>query len=322
MKAVIITEFGDASVLKIEERSKPEVGTEDVLVKVKAAGINRLDVAQRKGNYPVPEGVVADILGLEVAGIVEETGSNVTDWKVGDEVFGLISGGGYAEYAVLPSNLCIRKPKNLSFVEAASLPETLYTVWSNVFDRAQLQPDETFMVHGGTSGIGITAIQLAKLFGAKKIYTTVGSDEKKAFCESLGATAINYTNEDFETRIPQVDVILDMIGGDYFGKNINILNNDGRLVYINAMKGFKVECNILKVMSKRLTITGSTLRSRELPFKEALTQSLKEKVLPLIEQGEFKPIIHTTFPLERATDAHKLMESSNHIGKIVLEIFD
>lgn len=320
MKAVIITEFGAPSVLKVEERPIPTIGDHEVLIKVKAAGINRLDIAQRKGNYPVPEGVVADILGLEVAGTIEQIGAKVTEWKTGDDVFALISGGGYAEYVAAPASICIRKPENLTFVEAASLPETVYTVWSNVFDRCRFQAGETFMVHGGTSGIGITAIQLAKLFGAKKIYTTVGSDEKKEFCESLGATAINYKTEDFAEHAQNIDVILDIIGGDYFGKNINALNPDGRLVYINAAKGFKVECNLLKIMIKRLTLTGSTLRSRELPFKEALTQILKEKFIPLLESGEFKPIIHATFPLNEADKAHELMESSTHIGKIVLNL--
>lgn len=320
MKTVVITEFGAPSVLKIEDRPIPEVGNNDVLIKVKAAGINRLDVAQRKGNYPVPEGVIADVLGLEVAGTIEKIGNNVSDWKVGDDVFTLISGGGYAEYVTAPDVMCIRKPENLSYVEAASLPETVYTVWSNVFERTQFKSGETFMVHGGTSGIGITAIQLAKLFGAKEIYTTVGSDEKKAFCESLGATAINYKTEDFAEHVKNVDVILDIVGGDYFGKNINALNTEGRLVYINASKGFKVECNLLKIMSKRLTITGSTLRSRELSFKEALTKTIKEKVLPFIEKGEFKPVIHATFSLEDAAKAHELMESSTHIGKIVLKV--
>lgn len=320
MKAVVITEFGDASVLKIEERSVPNIGDNDVLIKVKAAGINRLDVAQRKGNYPVPEGVVADILGLEVAGIIEKIGANVTDWKVGDEVFGLISGGGYAEYAVIPSSMCIQKPDNLSFIEAASLPETVYTVWSNVFERTHFKSGETFMVHGGTSGIGITAIQLTKLLGAQTIYTTVGSDEKKAFCESLGAIAINYKTENFSEIAKNVDVMLDIIGGDYFNKNLDVLNIEGRLVYINAMKGFKVECNLLKIMGKRLTLTGSTLRSRELSFKEFLTHKIQQSVMPLVMSGEFKPVIHKVFPLEQASLAHELMESSTHIGKIMLEV--
>ncbi len=320
MKAVVITEFGAASVLKIEDRPLPTIGADDVLVKVKAAGVNRLDVAQRKGNYPVPEGIVADILGLEVAGTIEKIGSDVTEWQVGDDVFALISGGGYAEYVNAPASICIRKPDNLSYVEAASLPETVYTVWSNVFDRCRFQSGETFMVHGGTSGIGITAIQLAKLFGAKAIYTTVGSDEKKAFCESLGAIAINYNTEDFESIAKNVDVMLDIIGGDYFNKNLNVLNIEGRLVYINAMKGFKVECNLLKIMGKRLTLTGSTLRSRELSFKEALTKTLKEKVLPLVESGQFKPVINAVFPLHEADKAHELMESSTHIGKIMLKL--
>lgn len=320
MKAMVITEFGDSSVLKIESRPIPDVKADEVLIKVKAAGINRLDVSQRKGNYPVPEGIIADILGLEVSGIIEAVGSNVTDWQVGDAVFTLLTGGGYAEYVTAPSVMCIRKPDNLSFIEAASLPETLYTVWSNVFDRGQLKAGETFMVHGGTSGIGITAIQLARLFGAKDVFTTVGSDAKKAFCESLGAKAVNYKTEDFEAVFSDVDVMLDIIGGDYFNKNLNVLNVEGRLVYINAMKGFKVECNLLKIMGKRLTLTGSQLRARDIPFKSAITEALKEKVMPLVANGEFKPVIHAVFPLEEAGKAHDLMESSEHIGKIMLEI--
>lgn len=320
MKSVVITEFGSPSVLKIEERSIPEIKDNEVLIKVKAAGINRLDVAQRKGNYPVPEGVVADVLGLEVSGTIEKIGANVQNWVPGDDVFALISGGGYSEYVAVEAVMCLRKPTNLSYVEAASLPETVYTVWSNVFDRAQLKAGETFLIHGGTSGIGITAIQLASLFGAKDVYTTVGSEEKKAFCESLGAIAINYKTEDFSDYAKNIDVILDMIGGDYFEKNINALNTEGRLVYINASKGFKVECNLLKIMTKRLTLTGSTLRSRELSFKEALTNTLKEKFIPLLESGQFKPIISHVFALEDADKAHELMESSTHIGKIVLKI--
>lgn len=320
MKAVIITEYGAPSVLKIEERAMPTIADNEVLIKVKASGMNRLDVIQRKGHYPIPDWVVADILGLEVAGTIEKIGSQVTEWKIGDDVIALIPGGGYAEYVNAPESVCIRKPENLSYIEAASLPETVYTVWSNVFDRCRFQSGETFMVHGGTSGIGITAIQLAKLFGAKKIYTTVGSDDKKAFCESLGATAINYKTEDFAEHAKDVDVILDIIGGDYFSKNIDILNPDGRLVYINAAQGFKVECNLLKIMTKRLTVTGSTLRFREISFKAALTRAIKEHVMPLVENGSFKPIIHATFPLHEADKAHELMESSMHIGKIMLKL--
>lgn len=263
MKAVILTEFGDPSVLKLREKPRPELRPNDILIKVKAAGVNRPDVIQRKGYYPAPEGEPQDILGLEVAGVVEEVGSEVTRWKVGDEVFTLIGGGGYAEYVRVDQYLALPKPQNLSFTEAASLPETLYTVWSNVFQRGGLKKGEKFLVHGGSSGIGITAIQLAKIIGAD-VYTTVGSKEKQEAVKALGATiAVNYKEEDFLEVLKEIgmDVILDMIGGDYYEKNIELLNPDGRLVYINSMGGAKVTANLMKIMQKRLTVTGSTLRA-------------------------------------------------------------
>ena len=322
MKAVIFTEFGDPSVLKIGETERPALRPHDILIKVKAAGVNRPDVIQRKGYYPAPEGEPQNILGLEIAGIVEEIGSDVTTWKVGDEVFSLIGGGGYAEYVRVDEFLALPKPKNLTFAEAASLPETLYTVWNNVFQRGQLKKGEKFLVHGGSSGIGITAIQLAKIIGAE-VFATVGNAEKQEAVKALGATiAVNYKTEDFLEVLKEygADVILDMIGGDYYEKNIDLLKPDGRLVYINSMGGAKVTANLMKIMQKRLVVTGSTLRAREYEFKRGLTQDIIKDVLPLLEQGHFKPVVYQVFPLNEANKAHELMESSEHIGKIVLEV--
>jgi NADPH:quinone reductase len=320
MKAVVITSFGSPSVLQIQERPRPAVLPDEVLIAVKAAGVNRPDIMQRMGNYPAPQGAPQDILGLEVAGVVVECGSNVSKWKVGDAVCALVAGGGYAEYINVNEGQCLPIPKGFSFVEAAGLPETVYTVWHNVFQRGKLQVGETLLVHGGSSGIGVTAIQLAKAFRSKVI-VTVGSDEKGDACVALGADRyINYKTHDFEAELANtsVDVVLDMVGGDYFEKNINVLRPDGRLVYINAMQGNKVSLNIMKMMLKRITITGSTLRSRETAFKVALTQEISEKVMPIIAAGLFKPVIYATFPLEQADKAHELLESSNHIGKIIL----
>lgn len=320
MKAIIITKPGGPEVLKIEERPTPIPSENEVLIKVKAAGLNRSDIAQRKGNYPAPSGAIQDVLGLEVAGIVEGLGKTVKRWKKGDKVMALITGGGYADYVTVDEGICLPIANNLTFEEAASLPETLFTVWDNVFRRGELKLGENFLIHGGSSGIGITAIQLAKAFGAK-VFATAGSDEKCKACEDLGADiCINYKEKDFEAELKEkgIDVILDMVGGDYFSKNINILNPDGRLVYINAMNGNPKELNIMKIMQKRIMITGSTLRSRDIKFKSALAKEIEEHVLPLIKQGKFKTVIDKTFPLSQASKAHELMESSEHIGKIVL----
>lgn len=322
MKAVILTEFGAPSVLQLGEKERPTLGEHDILIEVKAAGVNRPDVIQRKGYYPAPKGEPQDILGLEVAGIVSEIGSAVSKWKVGDEVFSLIGGGGYAQYVKVDEFLALPKPKNLSFIEAASMPETLYTVWSNVFQRGQLKKGENFLVHGGSSGIGITAIQLAKIIGAN-VYTTVGNQEKQDAVTQLGASiAVNYKTDDFAEVLKDIgiDVVLDMIGGEYYEKNIDLMNPDGRLVYINSMGGAKVTANLMKIMQKRLTVTGSTLRAREYEFKRILTEDIERDVLPLLEQGHFKPVIYQVFPLAEADKAHALMESSEHIGKIVLEV--
>jgi NADPH2:quinone reductase len=320
MKAIIITEPGPASVLQLQERKIPAVGPEDVLIKVKAAGVNRPDVSQRQGVYPPPPGASLDIPGLEIAGIIEECGPRVSRWKKGDRVCALLTGGGYAEYASVPNGQCLPIPGNLSFVEAAGLPETVFTVWHNVFQRAGLKPGETLLIHGGSSGIGITAIQLAAAIGSK-VVVTVGSEEKGRKCAELGAAEwINYKVQDFEHAFADegVDVILDMVGGSYFDKNLNILKAEGRLVYINAMNGNLVQLNISKMMRKRITLTGSTLRSRDSAFKSALATDIEEHVWPLLLNGKLKAVVYKTFKLSEAAEAHQLMESSTHIGKIIL----
>jgi NADPH2:quinone reductase len=325
MKAIIISQPGGPDVLKLADVPKPEPQRGEVLITVSAAGVNRPDVAQRKGVYPPPPGAPQDIPGLEVAGVVEAVGAEVTMWQPGDKVCALVSGGGYAEYCVAPEGQCLPVPEQLNFTEAASLPETFYTVWSNVFDRGKLQPGESLLVHGGSSGIGVTAIQIAKALGSA-VYVTAGSDNKCRFCEQLGATkAINYKQEDFVEAIKQatqgngVNVILDMIGGDYTPGNVDVLADDGRLVMINTMKGKDANVNLSVVMRKRLTLTGSTLRSRDVAFKSAIAQVLLKQVWPLINTGVIKPVIHQTFPVQDAAAAHRLMESSSHIGKIILE---
>jgi NADPH2:quinone reductase len=325
MKAIIITQPGDADVLKLAEVPRPEPQPGEVLIKVAATGVNRPDVAQRKGVYPPPPDAPQDIPGLEVAGVVEAIGSAVTKWRLGDRVCALLSGGGYAEYCVAPEGQCLPVPAQLNFIEAASLPETFFTVWSNVFERGKLQPGETLLVHGGSSGIGVTAIQLAKELGST-VYVTAGSEDKCRFCEQLGAAkAVNYKQENFVEAIKHathgkgVNVILDMIGGDYTPDNIDLLADDGRLVMINTMKGKDAKVDLSVVMRKRLIITGSTLRSRDVVFKSAIAQALLQHVWPLINAGHIKPVIHQTFPVQDAAGAHRLMESSSHIGKIMLE---
>jgi NADPH:quinone reductase len=320
MKAIIITQPGEPDVLQLQERPTPLPGDNEVLIKVVAAGVNRPDVAQRKGAYAAPPGAPADIPGLEVAGVIEQCGPLVKRWRQGDKVCALISGGGYAEYAIANEGACLPVTDSLSFEEAASLPETVFTVWHNVFQRGKLQSGENFLVHGGSSGIGITAIQLAKAFGAK-VFATAGSEEKCKACISLGADkCINYKIEDFEDALKAegVDVILDMIGGDYIPKNIRLLKTEGRLVFINAMKGNEAAFNVRDVMQRRLTITGSTLRNREVSFKAQLATEVEKHVWPLLDSRKFKAVIYKTFPLEDAANAHALMESSEHIGKIVL----
>ncbi|MES2267325.1 MAG: NAD(P)H-quinone oxidoreductase [Bacteroidota bacterium] len=324
MKAIIITQPGGPDVLQVAERPTPVYAATEVLIKVMAAGINRPDVAQRKGNYPPPPGAPQDIPGLEIAGVVTEVGSGVTRLKVGDKVCALVVGGGYATYCPAPEGQCLFIPDNLSFAEAASLPETFFTVWSNVFDRGRLLPGESLLVHGGSSGIGVAAIQMANELGSK-VYVTAGSDEKCKFCEELGAAkAINYNNENFAEAIAKltdgkgVDVILDMIGGDYTAPNIKSLANDGRLVFINTMKGKNVEIDLAEVMRKRIYITGSTLRARDVAFKSVIAKNLQKYIWPLLASGKIKPIIDKVFTAPDVVKAHELMESSRHMGKIIL----
>ncbi|SDM37330.1 NAD(P)H-quinone oxidoreductase [Pedobacter antarcticus] len=319
MKAIVYKQTGGPEVLDWNEYPTPVPHADEVLIHVRAAGVNRPDVFQRKGGYPAPAGAPANIPGLEVAGIVVGCGPSVKEWKLGDEVCALLNGGGYAEYAIAREGQCLPKPKGLDFIQAASLPETLFTVWSNIFERGNLQPGEKLLIHGGSSGIGITSIQLATALGFK-VYVTVGSEEKGQECLSKGAIRfVNYKTQDFAVEYAQegIDVILDMVGGDYLNKNVNILNPDGRVVYINSIKGEGV-LDLAKVMVKRLIITGSTLRSRPYEFKKKLAGEIYKNVWAVIESGKFVPAIFKTFLISDAADAHRLMESGEHTGKIVL----
>ena len=319
MKAVEIAKPGEPEVLVLGERPQPKPGPQEILVKVAAAGVNRPDVLQRKGNYPVPPGA-SDIPGLEIAGEVVECGSAVKLWKKGDRVCALVAGGGYAEYCTAPEAQALPIPKGLSPIEAASLPETFFTVWSNVYDQGKLKAGETLLVQGGSSGIGVTAIQLAAALG-NTVYATAGSDEKCAACERLGARkAFNYKTQDWSKELKGINVILDMVGGDYVAKELKCLADEGRLVFIAFLRGAKAELDIFEVMRKRLIVTGSTLRPRPVEFKGAIARSLRERVWPLIEAGRIKPEIFKTFPLAEAREAHRLMESSQHIGKLVLTV--
>jgi NADPH2:quinone reductase len=322
MRAVEITQPGGPEVLRPADRPTPAPKDGEILVKVAAAGVNRPDVLQRMGRYPVPPGT-SDLPGLEIAGEVVESGNT---WKKGEQVCALVAGGGYAEYCVVPEAQALPIPKGLTPVQAASLPETFFTVWSNVYDRGRLAPGETLLVQGGTSGIGVTAIQMAAATG-NRVFATAGSDEKCAACVRLGAErAINYRTGDFAVEIRNatdgkgVDVILDMVGGDYVPKELKCLADDGRLVFIAYLRGPKSELDIDAVMRRRLTLTGSTLRPRPVAFKGEIARKLREKIWPLIESGRIKPEIYKTFPLEQAAEAHRLMESSQHIGKIVLTL--
>jgi putative PIG3 family NAD(P)H quinone oxidoreductase len=320
VKAIVITRPGDSAVLQIQERPRPAPGHRQILVRVAAAGLNRSDIMQRSGGYGTdPSGQVP---GLEMAGTVEQCGPGASRWRVGDAVCALLSGGGYAEYVVVDERHCLPVPDGMSMTDAASLPETVLTVWSNVFQQARLRSGEHFLVHGGSSGIGITAIQLAVAFGAKA-FATVGNEEKKAFCEMLGAEqVVNYKTDDFETVLQPVgiDVILDMVGGDYTTKNIRLLRPDGRLTFINAMKGADSTINIRELMSKRIVLTGSMLKPRSDEFKAALIADVLATVWPLVNAGTVKPVVYRTFPLADAAQAQQLMESSDHIGKIVLVV--
>jgi len=326
MKVIEITSFGAPDVLRLAERPAPDAGVGQVLIRVAASGVNRPDVLQRTGNYPVPPGA-SDIPGLEVAGeiISGDAGAMAAaGFSIGDRVCALVAGGGYAELCVAPVGQCLSVPTGLSDIEAASLPETFFTVWSNVFQRAGLQQGETLLIQGGSSGIGVTAIQIAKAMGAT-VLVTAGSDEKCAACVALGADhAINYKTSDFALEAKRltngqgVDVILDMVAGSYVAREVECLAEDGRLVIIALQGGIKGEFNAGLVLRKRLSITGSTLRPRSLAFKAAIAAALKEKVWPLMANGSIKPVIHSTFAAADVAQAHALMESNQHVGKIVL----
>jgi NADPH2:quinone reductase len=325
MKAIVISAPGGPEVMRVEPQSVPQPSAGEVLIEVAAAGVNRPDVLQRQGKYPVPKGA-SPLPGLEVAGKVVAVGHGVTDWKAGDAVCALTPGGGYAEYCLAPASSCLPVPKGLSMIEAASLPETCFTVWSNVWDRGALQPGETLLVQGGSSGIGVTAIQMAHALG-HRVFATAGTPEKCAACEKLGAArAINYKTEDFVAVVKEanggrgVNVILDMVGGDYIPRELDALADDGRLVFIAFLGGAKATVNFASVLLRRLTISGSTLRPRPVEFKAAIARQLRDKVWPLVESGKIKPVIHATFPLADAPRAHALMESGAHVGKIVLTV--
>jgi NADPH2:quinone reductase len=323
MRHIAMTAPGGPEVLTLATGPVPRPAAGEVLIRVAAAGINRPDILQRTGNYPPPPGA-SPILGLEVSGAVAALGPEVTGLNEGDEVCALVAGGGYAEYCVAPAPQCLPVPKGVSLVDAAGLPETFFTVWSNVFDRGRLARGESFLVHGGSSGIGTTAIQLAHAFGAR-VFATAGSPEKCAVCRDLGAErAIDYRQEDFVAVLKEatqgrgVDVILDMVGGPYVEKNLRSLAPEGRLVQIAFLQGSKVTLDLAHLMVRRQTLTGSTLRPRPVADKAAIARNLRDKVWPLIEAGKVRPIIDRTFPLAEAAAAHRLMESSTHIGKILL----
>lgn len=325
MRAIEITQPGKPEVLQLCERPTPELKAGEVLIRVHAAGVNRPDVLQRMGHYPVPPGA-SDLPGLEVAGDIVGGDLAGTPFKQGDMVCALVQGGGYAEYCAAPAGQCLPIPQGLSPLEAACLPENYFTVWSNVFDRAQLKGDETLLVQGGSSGIGVTAIQLAAALG-HRVFATAGSQEKCDACVDLGAErAINYKTEDFAEVVKEltgkkgVDVILDMVAGDYLAREIDCLADDGRIALIALLGGAKATIDLNQVLRRRLVISGSTLRPRSVAFKSAIAAQLKEHAWPLLEQGKVKPVIYKTFPLAQAAEAHALMETSTHVGKIMLQV--
>ena len=325
MRAIEISAPGGPEVLRVTQRPVPVPAANEVLIEVAAAGVNRPDVLQRKGGYPPPPGA-SDIPGLEVAGTIVAAGAGANTWKTGDRVCALVTGGGYAEYVTAPTPQCLPIPRGLTLVEAAGLPETFFTVWVNVFERAGLKGSETLLIQGGSSGIGVTAIQMARAFG-HRVFVTAGSAEKCTACEKLGASrAINYRTEDFVAVVKEltggkgVDVILDMVGGDYVPRELACLADDGRLSLIAFLGGTRATIDMTDILRRRLTITGSTLRARSVDVKGAIAQSLEQKVWPLIEAGRIKPVIYRTFRLEEASAAHALMESSAHVGKIILEV--
>ena len=325
MQCIGFASPGGPEVLNLIERPLPAPRQGEVLIKIAAAGINRADCYQRQGAYPPPPGA-SDILGLEVSGTIAALGEGVINWKVGDKVCALVSGGAYAQYCTAHSGSCFAIPTGYDWVKAAALPETFMTVWSNVWMRAALKPSETLLVQGGSSGIGTTAIQLAKAFG-HRVFVTAGSAEKCAACEKLGAEkAINYHTEDFVEVVKKltegrgVNVILDMVGGDYIPRELNALAEEGRIVLIAFQRGMQASVDLGLIMRRRLTVTGSTLRARDETFKTAVASAVKEKIWPLLESGKLAPVISATFPLAQAADAHRLMESSQHIGKIILTV--
>jgi NADPH2:quinone reductase len=325
MTVIEIREPGGPDVLVPAERPRPSAGPGEVLIKVAAAGVNRPDVMQRKGTYPPPPGA-SDVPGLEVAGTIEEMGSGVDIWHVGDRVCALVAGGGYAEYCTAPAAQCLPIPAGMDFISAAAIPETFFTVWTNVFERGRLAAGESVLIHGGSSGIGTTAIQLARAFGAR-VFATAGSAEKCAACERLGAErAINYRDADFVSAIREltggrgVDLILDMVGGDYLPRNLETLAVDGRLVQIALIGGARAQINMAVVLQRRLTVTGSTLRPRSIAEKGAIASALRARVWPLLESRAVGPVIHQTFPLREAAAAHRVMDSGVHIGKLVLTV--
>jgi NADPH:quinone reductase len=325
MTAIDISAPGGPEVLEPRPHPVPAIGAADVLIRVAAAGVNRPDLLQRQGKYPPPPGA-PDTPGLEVAGTIVAAGSSAHGWRVGDAVCALVSGGGYAEYCAAPAVQCLPVPRGFTMIEAAAVPETFFTVWTNVFERGRLQAGESILVHGGASGIGTTAVMLARAFGAT-VYATAGTAEKCAACERLGATrAIDYRTEDFveviraATRGAGVDVVLDMVGGEYVGRNLEALAVEGRLVQIAFLRGPRTEVNLAPLMQKRLTFTGSTLRPRTPEQKGAIARSLREHVWPRFERGEIRPVIHATFPLAHASAAHAMLEAGEHVGKIVLVV--
>jgi putative PIG3 family NAD(P)H quinone oxidoreductase len=323
MIAIEIRKPGGPEVLVPVERPTPIAGEAEVVIKVAAAGVNRPDVMQREGRYPPPAGA-SDIPGLEVAGTVDSVGRGVTGWQVGDRVCALVSGGGYAEYCAAPALQCLPIPRGMDTIHAAGIPETTFTVWTNLFDRGRLVPGESVLIHGGSSGIGTTAIQMARAMGAR-VFATAGTPEKCAACEALGAErAINYRDADFVAAVRDatggkgVDIVLDIVGGDYLPRNLDSLTMDGRLVQIGVMGGPKAQINMFPVMQRRLTITGSTLRPRTVAEKGAIARAVHEKIWPLYEAGAIRVLVHATFPLAAAADAHRVMGGSTHIGKLIL----
>ena len=325
MIAIAISRHGGPEVLRPVERPTPEPGAREVLIRVEGAGVNRPDLMQREGKYPPPKGA-SDIPGLEIAGAVVARGSEVVRWREGDRVCALVSGGGYAEYCAAPEVQCLPIPSTLDTVSAAGVPEAFFTVWMNVFDRGKLQSGESLLVHGGASGIGTTAIQMARAFGAR-VFATAGSDEKCRACERLGAErAINYRTTDFGAVLQPlmggrgIDVILDMIGAPYFGRNLELLAVEGRLLQIAVQGGAKAEINLIQVLRQRLTISGSVLRARSVEEKGAIATALERLVWPLMEERKVTPVVFAKVPLKEAADAHRLMESGSHIGKIVLTV--